>query len=116
MKFTAQDPNDFQRDHFRWYEGELLGWEASEGKFGSQVKFRVQFDGEDREQWVFATARVTPNTKLGRLIKGWGGVDIEPGVELDLDEILAPGDRVKVMYGPQEKDADKTTEKAFERA
>lgn len=113
--FTAKDPSDFSRDHYSWYEGEYTGHSFEEGKFGPQIKWTVQFDGEDRETWVFTGTKLTPRTKFGKLVKGWGGVDPQPGVEFDTEDI-EPGIRVKLMYGPQEKDPEKTTEIQFEQA
>lgn len=127
-KFVAKESGDFTRPHFQWFDGEYLGFEitASQKYNNDQVKFRLQFPDEEREQWVYATARVTPKTKLGRILTKWGGIEVEGGTEIDFDEetgvweaegqvILEPGDRVGVMYGEQEKDPEKTTEVSFRR-
>lgn len=127
-KFTVKDSSDFSREHFVWFDGEYTGFSIEPSKFdnGDQVKFRVQYDDEDREEWIYATARVTPKTKLGKILAKWGEVDVSPGVEIDYDDttgewfaganvVLAPGDRVGVMYGEQEKDPTKTTQISFRR-
>lgn len=117
MKFTAKDSSDYTREHFVWFDGEYLGYTIEDSKFGGQqVKFRVQLDGEDREQWVFATARLTPKTKLGKVLTGWANLNVEAGVEVDIDEVLEPGQPVGIMYGPQEKDPAKTTEIGFRQS
>lgn len=114
-RFTARDSDDFTRDKYRWYEGEYLGYELTDGKYGPQIKWRVKFDGETREQWVYTGQDLTERTKFGKLVHGWLGVDVQKGVEVDIDE-LQPGTRVKVMYGAQEKKPEKVTEIEFELA
>lgn len=108
-RFTATKPGAIEREGYEWYIGTYVGYELEEGgQFGDQIKWLIDFDGEEdnegnqRTTWIYTGQNLTNLSKFGALVKGWTGQEVEPGLEFDPDD-LEPGLRVKVMWADEPK-------------
>ena len=88
-------------DAEEWLPGTIDTIEEAEGRFGKQLKWVINLDGDDpnddgtlRGVWAYSGARCVPRSKLHGWLKALG-LDLD-GDEVELGPLL--GSRVDVFY------------------
>ena len=124
-QFTVRKSGGIERKPGKWYHGTYEGWEHKPGgQYGDQIEWHFQLedkdgnpesnaDGEPRQQFIWTGDVITPDTKFGHLYSGFTGKTIKPGMEIDLDEDIPLGLRIKIMWMPEPKATSGVSAKVF---